>query len=173
MICYIILNITTIILLYNVSLPLRNLCKLILRQILFFFSISPPKPCKFIYEPLKSNIELDAIIIEIGRLLPQLSDLISQFNNIVTQSGINVITDSQGSMSIDVPNSMPEEAVSEISKRIGIVDRLINTQGSSINDLFSKGRAIEEQLRATDPNYVSRITDQIADFKLVNGTYKH
>jgi len=68
---------------------------------------------------------------------------------------------------------MTDEAAKNITTRIGIIDRLINTQGSSLNDLFRKGQMLEEQLRTTDPNYTSRLTDQINRFKELNSSYKH
>jgi len=113
------------------------------------------------------------IVSEVNRLLPQLSDFIGQFNNIVTQTGVNVITDRAGNMSIDVPHDMSDALANNISTRIGIVDRLIMTHGTSINDLFQKGLGIEQELKSNNPNYTSQLTNQIAQFKNLNSSYRH
>jgi hypothetical protein len=106
-------------------------------------------------------------------MLPQLAGFIEQFNSIVTQHGINVVTDAQGYMSVDVPASMPESTYINISNRLGIVDRLINSHGASINDLFQKGSSIEQQMKLVDNSYTSQLSDQIEKFKHLNASYKH
>jgi hypothetical protein len=76
-------------------------------------------------------------------------------------------------MSIDVPHNMPDIEAEKISKRIGIIDRLITSHGNNLNDLFQKGLSIENKLKANNPNYVSELKDQIAEFKKLNVSYKH
>jgi hypothetical protein len=132
-----------------------------------------PKSHKFVNVGLKSDLDLVGIIAEVNNLLPKLAGFIDQFNNVITQSGVNVITDSSGNMSIDVPQSMSDSEANNISKRIGIIDRLITTHGNSINDLFQKGLSIENKIKANNPNYVSELSDQIAQFKKLNEFYKH
>src|ERR1700683_493774 len=101
--------------------------------------ISIPKPYEFVNVTLESGLDLSSIISEVSTLLPQLASFIDQFHTIVTQSGVNVITDSAGNMTMDVPNGMSDLEVERITKRIGIIDRLINTHGTTLNDLFQKG----------------------------------
>ena len=113
------------------------------------------------------------IVTEINSLLPQFSDFINQFHNIVNQSGISVVTDSDGNMSINVPNNMSDSETTNINKRIGIVDRLINTRGQELNDLFKKGLQVEKDIRVKNPNYTSQLTEKIAEFKRLNNNYKH
>lgn len=132
-----------------------------------------PKPYGFVDIRLESGLDLSNIITEVNALLPQLAGFIDQFNNLVTQSGLNVITDSGGNMSIDVPHSMPDAEAEKIGKKIGIIDRLITAHGNSIDDLFQKGLSIENKLKANNPKYVSELTDQIAQFKKLNASYKH
>jgi hypothetical protein len=122
---------------------------------------------------LKSGIDLPEIITEIDTLLPQLSSFIEQFNNLVNQSGVSVITDSTGNMSIDVPHSMPESTASNVSTRIGIIDRLITTRGQEINDLFQKGLDIESNMKKENPQYQSQLSDKIESFKKLNKSYIH
>ena len=133
---------------------------------------NPPKDLGFVTLPLKSSFELDNIILEVNRMLPQLAGFIEQFNNIISQHGINVVTDAQGNMSMDVPASMPETTYKNISNRLGIVDRLINNHGYSISDLFQKGLSLEQEIKQTDQNYTSQLTDQIEKFKKLNASYK-
>ena len=132
-----------------------------------------PKSHSFVTEILQSNMDISQIVTEINSLLPQLNDFINQFNNLVTQSGINVITDSAGNMSIDVPKNMPDSVATNISTRVGIIDRLINTRGQEINDLFQKGIQIENNIKIENPNYTSQLTNKILEFKRLNSIYKH
>lgn len=137
------------------------------------FSNGLPKPNSFVQVELESNMNIMEIITEINTLLPQLTDFINQFNNVVSQSGINVVTDSVGNMSIDVPQSMSDSIANNLSTRIGIIDRLITTRGHEINDLLQKGMHIEENIKLKDPHYVSQLTDKIMEFKRLNALYKH
>ena len=92
-------------------------------------------------------MELNNIICELSNLLPQLSGFIDQFNSLVVSSGVNVFTDHVGNMSVDIPNSMTDVDASNVVKRLSIIDRLINTQGSAINDLLQAGMKIEKELK--------------------------
>jgi hypothetical protein len=74
---------------------------------------------------LKSSLELTEIIHQVNVLLPQLSDFISQFHQLVATNSINVITETNGNMSIDVPVSMSDMEAEKLSKRINILDRVI------------------------------------------------
>lgn len=134
---------------------------------------SIPKPHAFVITSLKSNVELTEIISEVSRLIPQLTDFINQFHGVVSEFGVNVITDSAGNMSIDVPRNMPDNVANNISTRLGIIDRLITDHGTNINSLFQKGLVIEKRLEANDSNYVSQLTNQINQFKTLNSSYKH
>jgi hypothetical protein len=132
-----------------------------------------PKPHPFVKKSLTSNLDVLNIITELNVLLPQLSDFITQFNNVVTQYGVNVITDTTGNMSIDVPASMPDLEANNISKRVGVIDRLITTRGQEINELLQKGLNVEKKLKLEDPSYISQLSDKIREFKRLNDSYKH
>ena len=130
-----------------------------------------PVPHKFLNTPL--NSDMSSIINELSSLLPQLSGFISQFNEVVSNTGINVISDSVGNLSIDVPKSMPDIEATNISKRIGIIDRLITTRYQEINDLIHKGLSMEKDLQASNPNYISQLTEKLAEFNRLKSLYKH
>ena len=134
---------------------------------------SPPKPHAFVSLPLQSNIELDSIITEVNRLLPQLAGFIHQFNITVAQNGINVITDASGNMSMDVPSNMSDLTYNSLSNKLGIIDRLINSHGTSINELLQKASVMESQIKVSESNYTSQLIDQIEKFKELNTSYKH
>jgi hypothetical protein len=145
-------------------------------NLLFFYKedIDIPKPHVFVGLPLKSTIvELTEITLKVNELLPQLSDFISQFNNIILTNNINVITDAGGNMSLDVPGTMPDTDAERISRRISIIDRLITTRCQEINDLLQKGLAIEAKLSKDKVNYTSQILDKVNEFKRLNASYKH
>jgi hypothetical protein len=131
------------------------------------------KPPIFATKTLQSSMDISEIVTELNTLLPQLANFINQFNTTVSQSGISVVTDSMGSMSIDVPQNMPDHVANNISTRIGIIDRLITTRGQEINDLFQKGTHLENKLKMENSNYVSQLTDKIEEFKRLNSSYKH
>lgn len=122
---------------------------------------------------LKSDMSLTEILTEINTLLPQLANFVNQFHSTVNQSGIVVVTDTMGNMSIDVPNTMSELETNNISTRIGIIDRLITTRGQQLNELFQKGTLLESNLKIENPNYVSQLTEKIEEFKNLNSSYKH
>lgn len=160
---------------YRSRLPLRpRYLKVYVSYIRYImFEVTPPKPHYCVDPPLKSSFELDFIVTEVNRLLPQLTEFINQFNNLVCDNHVNVITDASGNMSMDVPSSMGDTDAANISNRLSIIDRLITNHGITINDLFQKGISVEEKARASDPKYVSRLTEQISAFKDLNNSYKH
>lgn len=125
------------------------------------------------YAFLSDVTSISDVLSELTRVLPQLSSFIIQFNNTVVESGVNVVTDSIGSMSIDVPQSMTNAEADKISTRIGIIDRLITTTGQQVNELIQKGIQFENDIKKGDPNYVSQLTEKIQEFKRLNSSYKH
>lgn len=134
---------------------------------------SIPKPYKFTTKTIESNIDISQIVTEVGSLMPQLSLFITQFNSVVTENDINVVTDVVGNMSIDVPSTMSDELANNLSKRLGIIDRLITHRGQEINELFQKAFQIEKDLKIGNPDYVSPLTEKINEFKRLNSLYKH
>jgi hypothetical protein len=130
-------------------------------------------PHGFISNPLKSDMGISEIVTELNTLLPQLANFINQFSTTVSESGVNVITDSTGNMSLDVPQSMTDDAVNKIGTKIGIIDRLITTRGQEINELLQKGLHVENKLKMENSEYVSQLTDKIREFNRLNALYKH
>lgn len=117
--------------------------------------------------------DLTELLLKVNELMPQLSDFISQFNNIVVTNNVNVITDAAGNMSLDVPNTMSDADLERISQRIGIIDRLITTRGIEIDELLQKSLKIEAKLKQQDPTFSSQILEKVNEFKKLNACYKH
>ena len=138
-----------------------------------FYNNYVVKPHSFETKTLQSDMGISEIVTEINTLLPQLANFINQFNTTVNQSGISVITDTIGNMSIDVPKNMPDDVANKVGTRIGIIDRLITTRGQEINDLLQKGMDLEHKLKMENSNYVSQLTEKIKEFNRLNSSYKH
>lgn len=156
---------------FDFSITITSLYVWIYKKKFFNDFVIRPDSCSITI--LHSDMALSEIVIEINTLLPQLAKFINQFNATVTESGVNVFTDSLGSMSIDVPQSMSDELANKISNKIGIIDRLITTRGQEINELFQKGIPLENKLKMDNPNYVPQLRDKIEEFKRLNSLYKH
>ena len=131
------------------------------------------RPPIFATKSLQSDVGITDIVGQINILIPQLADFINQFHTTVNQTGISVVSDTPGNLSIDVPSSMTNEVANEISKKIGIIDRLITTRGQQINDLLQTGISLENKLKMENPQYVSQLTAKIEEFKRLNSIYKH
>lgn len=133
----------------------------------------PPKPHQFIYTSIKSGLDLADILADLSKLVPQFGNFVEQFNAIVNENSLNVVTDSEGALSIDVPRDMPQDKSLEISNKIGILDRLIATQKNSIGSLFIKGSLYESKFRESNPNYISELNDLRKSFQTFKDSYKH
>lgn len=142
-----------------------------LNKCLVYFEINIPNPHPFVTESF--HCDISQFIADISALLPQFSDFITQFNNVLSESGINVITDSSGNMSIEVPKNMPDSTVKNFSTRIGIIDRLITLRGEEIDSLFEQAKIAENKLKMEDPNYISQITVKYEEYKRLKASYKH
>jgi hypothetical protein len=110
---------------------------------------------------------------EIGSLLPQLSNFIDQFNQVVIQYDVNVISDSSGNFTADVPSSMSEELGNKVVKRIGIIDGLIDSHKTTISDLFAKGAALEKEIKKDNPQFISPLADKLLEYKRLTKSYQH
>ena len=117
--------------------------------------------------------DLAAIVLTIGSHLSELTTFINKFDNTVVENGINVITDSSGSLSIDAPSTMSDEVANKVSTRISIIDSLISKRQSDITDLIQKGLALQNKINSVDPSYKSEIVNQITEFEKLRNSYKH
>jgi len=141
---------------------------------------SPPKPHGFVNKDIKSTLDtlpdvdsISVILEQVNKILPQLGNFITQFNNMIISNNINVVTDSAGNLSIDVPANMSDSDAETISKKIGVIDRLIASQTSKADTLITKGLGIEQQLREINPEYKSIFTQQITKLSELKSSFKH
>lgn len=98
---------------------------------------------------LKSGTDIQNmsdILMSIGGHLSELSDYINRFNNTVIETGINVITDSEGYMEMEVPATMSKEVESQVKLKINIIDSLITKRQSDISELIDKGLSLQKKL---------------------------
>jgi hypothetical protein len=116
---------------------------------------------------------LTDLILTIGVHLAEISSYINKFNNIISETGINVITDSQGNMEMDAPSNMSDELAKKVSLRISIIDSLINKRQSDVSELIDKGLALQKNINSVDPLYKSEILSKVSEFEKLKGLYKH
>lgn len=158
----------------NTYITIQKVLYLSVKKSYDFLNNTPPRPYSFIEVELKSSLlELTEIISQIEIILPQFSEFINQFNNLVQSTNINVITEVDGTLSIDVPASMPDNEIENISKRINIIDRLISTKDKELTQLLEKGSSLDGQLRVDNPNHNSVILNKVKEYEKLKLNYKH
>lgn len=133
------------------------LCTIISKKTNVFSTETPPCPYPFVKTMLKSTVELQPIVDEIARLLPQLSNFISQFHSLVQGTDVNVVTDTTGNLSVDVSSSMPSEVSEKIVSKISVIDRLITSHNESLHSLFQKGFEKQKETNV-DPKLSSELS---------------
>jgi hypothetical protein len=111
------------------------------------------------------------VVSEIKQLLPLFAQYIHQFNHTLAEHSIYVVSDSAGNLSIDVSDDMPKKEIQALTKRIRILDDIITKHNENLSELFRKGTNTEIGLQIQDPNYVSKLTDKITEFKRLNDIY--
>lgn len=143
----------------------------------FYKDMDIPKPHAFVALPLQSAVflptDIPALEAQLANLLPQLSDLIGQFNQTVSTYSINIVIDTSGGMILDLPDTIPDADANIISKRMGILDRVIRSQTDYINTLVNQGLSIEASLRQDHHNYTSQILNKVNEFNRIKASYGH
>lgn len=134
-----------------------------------------PKPYTFISSPLRSatTAELGELLTNVSGLLSQLSGFISQFHDTINNNQVNVITDTWGNLSIDVPGKMSDIEAEEIRKRVLILDNIISDRRTQIETLLQKGSEMEIKIIKQDPNFQSQILEKVNRLKEINKSYSH
>ena len=113
------------------------------------------------------------ILDQIDALIPQFAGFIDQFNTLIIQKNINVISDSCGNMSIDVPNSMSSKEADNISKRITIIDSLIESHNITITDLFERGFNIQNKLKPDSGDSIAELVIRKGEFNKFKNSYQY
>lgn len=76
-------------------------------------------------------------------------------------------------MSVDVAASTSDAETEYISKKIGVLDRLITTRGEQLSELFKKGLQAEKEMITKDSNITSQLTEKLREFNKLKSSYKH
>jgi NADH-ubiquinone oxidoreductase chain 3 len=113
------------------------------------------------------------IILAIGGHLNELSSYINRFNNTIIENGINIFTDSEGNMNMDVPAAMSEQLENKLRLKISVIDSLIAKRQSDISELIDKGLGLQKIINSVDPSYKSEILSKVTEFEKLKGLYKH
>lgn len=117
--------------------------------------------------------DLVSVINEVNRLLPQLSDFINQFHQVIINTGVNVMTDGVGNLDMDAPGEIPTAEMKKIQTRINIIDTLIRDNRFKVDQLLEQGKSIETDIRNLNSDYRSQLLEQVTRFKELNASYKH
>lgn len=134
-----------------------------------------PKPHSFCDQVLKSSLEQDLanILTEINKILPQFDHFIGLFYTTVSHTDVSIIVDTNGNMSMDVPANMSDADAQQLSKRLNIIDTIINSRGTELENLFKQGNVIEKGLVEQNPNFKSEILEKANEFTRLKASYKN
>ena len=120
---------------------------------------------------IESSLDIASIINDITTQLDQYKSFIQNFNETVNANHINVITDANDNMSLDVPNDISSEASKYITKKVQIIDSLIKSHQTSLTEHFSKVSPFNEKVN--DSESISKLTELSNNFKVLKESYKH
>jgi hypothetical protein len=116
---------------------------------------------------------LDNCITNIQDLIPQLANFVGQFNTFIMEQNVNVVSDSGGSLGIDVPHNMPEAQARSVTRRVEVLDSLIDSHRITIKELFRQGFEHEAVEKAKNSRYISVLTDKQITFNSLISSYGH
>lgn len=124
---------------------------------------------------LNTECTLENNITELDRLLSQLGGFITQFHNFIIENSINVITDSEGSLAIDVPEDVENSVAQQLSNRIHVFDSLIHDRVHAIEDLLNRTSDLERNasISISDNNYTSQLTQFGVRLRQLIRSYGH
>jgi hypothetical protein len=123
-------------------------------------------------ENVENVYSLNECYEHIQAILPQLSRFIEQFDAHIKVNNLNIVTDANG-FNVDVPANMPEQAARVATKRVEVLDSLIDAHRTSLKDLFRQGFAHESVIKANNSNYTSILIDKHTEFQRIAAKYKH
>lgn len=119
-------------------------------------------------------IELSSVMLELARLLPQLQEFVNNLNETIVSNNVNLITESTGELTMEVPSNMSDKDIDVCRRKVGIIDRLIHDRTDHISSLFKKGHDIEMEIKKFNPNYVSDdLIEKSKILKEIKNSYKH
>ena len=72
--------------------------------------------------------------------------VVRELETMKRNEGVRYIVDSEGNMSLDIPNTMSDDKAEELSKKTGALDRFYNTQFEKYKELVNKDEKLNEKL---------------------------
>jgi hypothetical protein len=130
---------------------------------------------------MTSHVPLDDLIrqlqdtySETDRLFSQLNTFITRFHNFVTDTDINVVTNVQGELGIDVPENLDQNLAQQYANRINVFDNLIHNHIHNIENILKRVIELEDQMRILDENYQTQSSlynDRLKDLIRLYGHY--
>jgi hypothetical protein len=118
-------------------------------------------------------------ILDSLRELRAINNQLERFNRDIQRLkdnyGIRVVSDSEGNLDMDVPNSMSRDKASELSKRVGVIDRLITTQCDKFDTTLKPVLESKEYLKRKGYDFKSTsdsIDKVISNHDKVKDAYK-
>ena len=123
--------------------------------------------------PVDLDGDLQNVIIELDRLFPQLSDFINKFKDFVNETQINVITDAQGGLSIDVLEGLDHSIVKMYATKVQVLDSLIHNHIHKIEELLLKASKIEGEILEFNHDYISQLASSLEKLKVLINSYGH
>lgn len=146
--------------------------KLLLGYFLVMFMIVAPSVGGFVSSPNLDG-DLHNIIQELDRLFPQLNEFINRFKEFVNETQINVITDAQGVLSIEVLEGLNDSLAQVYANKIQVIDNLIHNHIHKIEELLGTASEIEAKILESDQNYISQLAKYLAKLKELSNSYGH
>lgn len=123
----------------------------------------------------KDKKELKDYNKEIDRLNQNLRGYTKKLNELKDKHDINYSSDSAGNLSIDVPATMSDSQAADLSRRVGVIDRLYNTQQETFKSVSSSALAKTEEFKkssGTKPYTSWFLESQIIYNEFVKDEYK-
>ena len=117
--------------------------------------------------------QLSNIIEESNRLLSQLDNFINRFNSFILDSNINIITDTSGNMSMDIPNNLDDSTVAAHTNRVHTLDNLIRNHVNRLEQFIIRGNNLENDILYIDSSYNTQFQYINNRLTYLKNRYKH
>lgn len=128
---------------------------------------SQPRTPRTPKELRESNKEIDSLNQNLRGYTKKLEELKKNHD-------INYSLDGTGSLSIDVPASMSDSQAADLSRRVGVIDRLYNTQLETFKSVSNSALAKTEEFKkssGTDPYTRNFLESQIIYNEFIKDTF--
>lgn len=140
-----------------------------------FKTVNNKKDKKETYSQPRTPKELRDSNKEIDNLNQNLRGYTKKLKELKNQHDINYSLDSAGNLSIDVPATMSDTQAADLSRRVGVIDRLYNTQQETFKSVSNSALAKTEEFKrssGTEPYTSSFLESQIHYNEFVKDEYK-